>query len=113
MTILSSHAAGNLPPQRVDQLIHLVDEVLHLTLVVAAVGSDAQCADTFAVVARLGQGIRDRVVEIVYRRPLLDVSFVRGEAAAPSLSLPKVVENEDLLPPGRGCSCGDKWLGRG
>jgi hypothetical protein len=29
----------DLSPQRVDQLIHLVDEVLHLLLIVAAIGS--------------------------------------------------------------------------
>jgi hypothetical protein len=40
VTILNARRAGNLPPQRVDQLIHLVDEVLHLALVVAAIGAE-------------------------------------------------------------------------
>jgi len=48
-----------LPPQRIDQLIHLVDEVLHLRLVVAAIGPLAEGAHAVAVVARLLEGIRD------------------------------------------------------
>ena len=72
----------NLPPQRVDQFIHLVDEVLHLTLVVASIGTHSQRANAVAVVARLGQGIRDGVVEVIDRRSLLDVGVERGELAA-------------------------------
>jgi hypothetical protein len=89
-----------------DPLVHLVDEILHLTLVVAAIGTHAQRADAVAFGARLGQGIRDGVVEIVDRRSLLDVGIERGELAARSVSLPKVVENEDLLPMGRGAHVG-------
>ena len=66
---------GESPPQCIDQLIHLVDQILHLGLVVAAVCPLAERADAVAVVAGLGQGIGDGVVEIVDRRPLLDVGI--------------------------------------
>jgi hypothetical protein len=95
-----------LPSQRVDQLIHLVDQILHLTLVVAAIGPLAERADAVAVVARLLERVGDGVVEVVDRRPLLDVGIEGGELAARSVSLPKVVENEDLLPMGRGAHVG-------
>jgi hypothetical protein len=49
--LLNGLCAENLPPQCVDQLIHLVDEVLHLILVVAAVGLWAECAYSVPVVA--------------------------------------------------------------
>lgn len=71
----------HLPPQRVDQLIELVQHILHLSLVVTAIGTLAQRADAIAVVARLGQGIRDGVVEVVRCCPLLDVRIERGELA--------------------------------
>ena len=49
-----------------DQLSHLVDEILHLSLVLAAVGALSERAD---VVARLGQGIRE------WRGPEMTVDF--------------------------------------
>lgn len=61
------------PPQRIDQLIHFVDEVLHLRLVVAAIGPLAEVAHAVAVVARLLERIRDRVGEIGLGGSLLDV----------------------------------------
>ena len=52
-----------------DQLSHLVDEILHLSLVLAAVGALSERADVVAVVARLGQGIRE------WRGPEMTVDF--------------------------------------
>ena len=48
----------------------------------AAIRADAQRADGVAVAARLGQGIRDGVVEVVACRSLLDVGIERGELLA-------------------------------
>jgi hypothetical protein len=63
------------PPQRIDQLIQLVQHILHLTLVVAAIGPLAHRAHAIGVVAGLSQSIRDGIVQIVDRRSLLDVGI--------------------------------------
>lgn len=52
------------PSQRVDQLIHFVDEVLHLSLIVAAIGPLAEVAHVVRVVAALAQVVEQAVVEI-------------------------------------------------
>jgi len=83
MIILNAHATENLPAQRMDQLIYLADEVLLLLLVFATVGSLVQRAHAVAVVAHLGQGIRDGVVEGTDCHSLLDVGIQRGCLLSP------------------------------
>jgi len=73
------------PPQRMDKLMHLADEVLHLAQVVAAIGSHPQLADAdaVAVVAGAKQGIGDGVIQVFHCRSLPDLSVERGALAAP------------------------------
>ena len=59
------HAAST--PRRVDELIHLVDQILHLLLVVVTIRAHAQRAHAIGVVARAAHGTRNGVVQIIER----------------------------------------------
>lgn len=58
---------GGSSSQRIDQLIHLIDQILYLTLVVVAIGSLAKVTNAVGIGARLTHYIRDGAVEIVDR----------------------------------------------